>query len=123
MRFNFICVEIFRQSAPTLWKSSERSRMTGAGPIYKCRVIGNLVCCLVFMACGVFLMSLDYVTQDLKVDIGNTNTPLIGGILVAVGLLPLATALLWVNLHKEYHRVTARQARYYLLVKHSSSIV
>jgi len=37
--------------------------------------------------------------------------PMFGAIVIVVGLMPLATAFLWLNLHGDYHRETAREAR------------
>ena len=93
---------------------TEMKREGRNGPVYMIKCSINLLAALTLFCCGVSLVSIGWKTHAAKMWLGQSSVSLAGGILILLSIDPLLTLLNWVNMHNDYHKPTASQARWEL---------
>ena len=92
----------------------KKKREGNKGPVFRIKCAINLVAALTLFCCGVALVSIGWRTHGAPMWLGPSSVSLAGGILILLSIPSLLTLLNWVNMHNDYHKPTASQARWEL---------
>ena len=95
---------------------SEGEKTSKMSPLYATKVAVNAFSSFVYLACGIALIVVSNVALaplegTIKLNLGSYSVGLCGGVLLLFTFMPILTLLNWVNMHKDCHEPTARQAR------------